>query len=152
MIQARVEEDGKAGPFTFAAVWHVKREYVVQFEALLRPATQKTSEKQACQRPAVADRLLPKRTDNFPFCDSAALRSPQSGRSRLVLSSSSRVGRTSPALELGTLNQVSRINKSGFNLDRTASKYANKTFEVGRYTLRWISGILRHVVMQMREQ
>ena len=36
MIQAPVEEDSTKGPFTFAAVWQVKREDVVQFEALLR--------------------------------------------------------------------------------------------------------------------
>ena len=36
MIQASVEEGSTAGPFTFAAVWHVKRECVVQFEALLQ--------------------------------------------------------------------------------------------------------------------
>ena len=36
MIHASVEEDNAVGPFTFAAVWHVKKENVAQFEALLR--------------------------------------------------------------------------------------------------------------------
>jgi antibiotic biosynthesis monooxygenase (ABM) superfamily enzyme len=36
MILEQVDEDSAGGPFTFAAVWHVKRECVVQFEALLQ--------------------------------------------------------------------------------------------------------------------
>lgn len=36
MIQTSVEQGSTAGPFTFAAVWHVKRDSVVQFEGLLR--------------------------------------------------------------------------------------------------------------------
>lgn len=36
MVQTPVEEESTGGPFTFAAVWHVKRESIVQFESLLR--------------------------------------------------------------------------------------------------------------------
>ena len=36
MIQTSVDETSREGPFTFAAVWHVKRECVDQFEALLQ--------------------------------------------------------------------------------------------------------------------
>lgn len=36
MVQTPIEDDGAGGPFTFAAVWNVKRESVVQFESLLR--------------------------------------------------------------------------------------------------------------------
>jgi len=36
MVQTSVDDDSAGGPFTFAAVWHVRRESIVQFEALLR--------------------------------------------------------------------------------------------------------------------
>jgi antibiotic biosynthesis monooxygenase (ABM) superfamily enzyme len=36
MIDAPIQEDRPKGPFTFVAVWHVKKESIGQFEDLLR--------------------------------------------------------------------------------------------------------------------
>ena len=36
MVQTSGDKDSVQGPFTFAAVWHVRRESIAQFEALLR--------------------------------------------------------------------------------------------------------------------